>query len=193
MSSTKKGFTLIELLVVIAIVGILAAVTLSALNSARDRARAASIAADFRAIETALYMTMDDEGWSDWPLESEFSPAAAYATFTEMATATNFGEYIDITIKNPFTGSAYTYDSDPGSYNHGACIASSDPIAAGFMWSGPGISVGFGSTNTTQNLEYAHIVHDLLDSDGNYGCGKYTAFQGNGGYVAVRLMLGYEG
>jgi type II secretion system protein G len=58
----QKGFTLIELLVVIAIIGILSAVVLVSLNSARQKSRDARRLSDVRQIMTALEIYYNDNG-----------------------------------------------------------------------------------------------------------------------------------
>ena len=68
----KKSFTLIELLVVIAIIAILAAILLPALNSARERGRAATCVNNLKQFGSALPMYVEDNdgyncyAWADY-------------------------------------------------------------------------------------------------------------------------------
>ena len=59
-NASKRGFTLIELLVVIAIIGILAAMLLPALSSARERGRTIVCVGNLKQIGLAVIMYADD-------------------------------------------------------------------------------------------------------------------------------------
>lgn len=80
----NKGFTLIELLVVIAIIGILSAVVLVSLNSARQKSRDARRLSDIRQIQTAMELYYNDNG--AYP---DQTAAGAAPTVTSIGTSGN--------------------------------------------------------------------------------------------------------
>ncbi len=76
----KKGFTLIELLVVVAIIGLLATLSIVALNTARAKARDAKRVADIKQIQTALELYYNDN--SGYPATGSVTTGGQISTNT---------------------------------------------------------------------------------------------------------------
>jgi len=98
----EKGFTLIELLVVIAIIGILAAIGLSALTSARKKARDSRRKADLRELSTALELFYADNG--TYPTSND--GVKGIDTLINKLKAEG---YIDRDIEDPLPSRSYCY------------------------------------------------------------------------------------
>ncbi len=109
-SSTRRGFTLIELLVVIAIIGILSAVVLASLNTARSKGADASIKSNLHTIQTQaeLYYDSNSNVYHTGGVASTLCTAAGIG-----------GMFTDTTIKNAITGASTAFGGT--AYANSAC------------------------------------------------------------------------
>jgi prepilin-type N-terminal cleavage/methylation domain-containing protein len=95
-TSRDKGFTLVELLIVIVILGVLATVTVFAVNGITSKAKASSCQADTSSLNTAIEAYNAGEG--SYP-----------ATLPALATATAGGQtYLKTLPANYATRFTYT-------------------------------------------------------------------------------------
>ncbi len=105
----KQGFTLIELLVVIAIIGILSAVVLASLNTARDKGSDAAVKSDLDGIRTQASIYYDNNG--------DYGTTASATTGTAGCTSANTMFSNDNTIKAQVSAA----DGANGSTNNVYC------------------------------------------------------------------------
>jgi len=121
MKNNKKGFTLIELLVVIAIIGLLATLSVVALNNARLKSRDAKRVSDIKQIQTALELYFVDA--NAYPYASAAIVLGTTGKVLCSTTTAGVGFQADATgclttymgqvpaAPTPPTGGAYTYTS----------------------------------------------------------------------------------
>jgi prepilin-type N-terminal cleavage/methylation domain-containing protein/prepilin-type processing-associated H-X9-DG protein len=133
----KVGFTLIELLVVIAIIGILAAMLLPALNSARERAKTISCVSNLKQIGLAIVLYSDDyddympQAWTDDGLSWQ-DRLVPY--LRRMGLITSTGEY-----EFRRTAKVFSCPSSKLNYIH----ITGDPNGATYGYRSYGVSVEF--------------------------------------------------
>jgi type IV pilus assembly protein PilA/prepilin peptidase dependent protein D len=99
ITNRSKGFTLIELLVVIAIIGVLSAVVLASLNSARSKGNDASVKANLNTVRTQAAIYYDSTTTPRYLV----SGYAASGNIASTNCQDNNGFLADSTISNALT------------------------------------------------------------------------------------------
>ncbi|MBI2409588.1 type II secretion system protein [Candidatus Kaiserbacteria bacterium] len=124
----KKGFTLIELLVVIAIIGILSAVVLASLNTARNKGSDAAIQADLSSVRSQAAIYFNENGNYGTVTEATTGCTAPNTFFvldttvaTQVAAAENAnGTTLGVVCNTAANGEAYAVSAalvaNSGSY-----------------------------------------------------------------------------
>jgi type IV pilus assembly protein PilA len=115
----SQGFTLIELLVVIAIIGVLSAVVLASLNTARSKGNDAAVQSDLNTVQTQAELVY-----------SNASPNS-YGTFSSItcSTATTAGTIVaDATIQNALKGAKAVIGTDSDCAGNGTSYSVAAPL-----------------------------------------------------------------
>ena len=114
-----KGFTLIELLVVIAIVGVLSAVVISSLNSAREKAKIIAAKSEISQLIKAIEVARNETGKTLYAITldncTKCHGATAYTTSIQRIITAGGGVYqgIEDIVNDPW-GNPYFLDENEG-------------------------------------------------------------------------------
>lgn len=100
MKRNKTGFTLIELLVVIAIIGILSAVVLASLNTARSKGNDSAIKANLKTVGTQAVLFASDNGDSFGTYDNGSGSPAACPAAGDVGTSV----FHNSTVENAIAG-----------------------------------------------------------------------------------------
>ncbi len=114
----KKGFTLIELLVVIAIIGILSAIVLASLNSARANSRDGKRLSDIAQLQLALESYFD--ACKQYPPAngSNYLDSNAKNSPDTCPSGVDFSTFIPSVPVYPPQGQPYVYELKTGSKDY---------------------------------------------------------------------------
>ena len=150
MKSNKKAFTLIELLVVIAIIGLLATISVVALNNARAKARDSKRVADIKQVQTALELYFND--MNRYPLTSEFTANGLFSTSTNgtttyMAQTPTAPTPADGTCSNSDNSFYYT-STDGASYTLSFCIGGTTGSLQGGLNTASPVGIAYGGAGS---------------------------------------------
>jgi prepilin-type N-terminal cleavage/methylation domain-containing protein len=141
-----SGFTLIELLVVIAIIGILSAVVLASLNTARAKATDASIESDLNTVQTQA--ALDYDSFPNAYSATTIAPSTTLAPWVTNGTGAPGTAGV-----SPFSSTAATDD-----------LTAANALLQGCVVAGAGCQWGWSPT--------AYVVEAKLTakSTGSYWC-----------------------
>jgi len=130
MKNKQKGFTLVELLVVIAIIGLLATLSVIALNNARAKSRDAKRISDIKQIQTALELYFNDVNQYPTSLGSTIATGTPTTTYMQVvptpptppSTITQY-TYLGTNTGTPTYTIQYVLEGAMGSINAGTQTA----------------------------------------------------------------------
>ncbi len=152
----KSGFTLIELLVVISIIGVLSAVVISALNSARLKARNVERISNLRQVQKALEMYFNDNG--------VYPPKPGLGTYSSECPGTG-----DVVGWGPYSATSSANSVIPGLIPNYIAKLPTDPTMTIAFDQGGGVFRDRSCYMYWSNgKDYAYFLHTILDPGFDY-------------------------